>query len=124
MAPFSPDQQQERALAHATGALLVTGSAGTGKSTVLQERFARVLEGGADAERVALVVGSRRARDRARAALLERLGRSLPGLHVWTMHGLAYHVVTERHAELGYAEPPEILPAAEQIGRASCRERV
>src|SRR6266487_2805509 len=101
MASFSPDPQQERVLEHGSGALLVTGSAGTGKSRVTQERFARLIEGGADAERVALVVGSRRARDSARASLLERLGRSLPGLHVWTMHGLAYHVVTERHADLG-----------------------
>ena len=49
-----PDQQQARVLDHASGALLVTGSAGTGKTAVLRERFARLIEAGSDPERVAL----------------------------------------------------------------------
>ena len=97
--------------------MLVTGGPGTGKSSVLRERFARLIEGGADPERIALVVGSRRARDAARAGLLERLPASLPGLRVLTIHGLAHHVLRERHAALGYDEPPEILSAADQFAK-------
>jgi superfamily I DNA/RNA helicase len=59
---FSPDPEQAAVLSHADGALLVTGGAGTGKSATLRERFAALVEGGADPERIALVVGSRRAR--------------------------------------------------------------
>jgi superfamily I DNA/RNA helicase/RecB family exonuclease len=115
MAPFSPDPQQAQVLAHTTGSLLVTGAAGTGKTAALQERFARLIEGGADPERVALVLGSRRARDGSRRALLQRLDASLPGLHVLTLHGLAHHVVEARHRELGYAEPPQVLSAADHF---------
>src|SRR5437762_8558629 len=97
---FSPDERQQRVLAHAGGALLVTGGPGSGKTAVLSERFAQLIEGGADPERVALVVGSRRAREEARAALLQRLRSSLPGLKVLTVQGLAFHVVTERRTEL------------------------
>ncbi len=115
--PFSPDVNQRLVLDHGDGALLVTGGAGTGKSAVLRERFARLIEGGADPERVALVVGSRRARDATRPALLDRLPASLPELRVVTVHGLAHRVLRERHAVLGYVEPPEVLSAADQFAK-------
>ncbi len=114
---FSPDVDQQRVLDHTSGPLLVTGGAGTGKSAVLRERFARLIEGGADPERVALVVGSVGARDVARTALLDRLPASLPGLQVVTVHGLANRILREGHAVLGYAEPPQVLSAAEQFAR-------
>jgi superfamily I DNA/RNA helicase len=114
---FSPDDGQRRVLDHVDGALLVTGGPGTGKSAALRERFARLIEAGADPERIALVVGSRRARDTARTSLLGRLPASLPGLRVLTMHGLAHHILRERHRALGYDEPPEILSAADQFAR-------
>jgi superfamily I DNA/RNA helicase len=102
-------------LAHGNGALLVTGAAGTGKSAVLRERFARLIEDGADPERVALVVGSRRSRQTAREALIARLPASLSSLHVLTFHGLGHLILRERFAALGYAEPPEVLSAADQF---------
>jgi superfamily I DNA/RNA helicase len=115
MAPFDPDPQQREVLEHTEGPMLVTGDFGTGKTAVLRERFARLVEGGADPERVALVVGSRRARDEARRALLERLGMALPRLTVVTIHGLAYHVVGERFEVLAYGAPPTVLSASEQF---------
>src|SRR5213592_2996260 len=109
---FSPDDAQTRVLDHSRGALLVIGGAGTGKTAVLRERFARLIEAGAEPERVALVVGSRRARDDARATLLARLHVSLPGLRVLTFHGLALALLKEREGE-----PPEVLSAPEQFAK-------
>jgi superfamily I DNA/RNA helicase/RecB family exonuclease len=117
MAPFEPDPRQLEVLDHADGAMLVSGGSGTGKTAVLRERFARLVERGADPERVALVVGSRRARDEARRLLLERLPVALPTLTVVTIHGLAFHVVGERFERLGYDAPPTVLSASEQFAR-------
>ncbi|HEX9311355.1 MAG TPA: UvrD-helicase domain-containing protein, partial [Actinomycetota bacterium] len=83
--PFQPDPSQQRILDHDAGPLLVVGGAGTGKTVVLRERFARLIEGGADPEHVTLVAGSRRARDESKLAVLRRLKRSLPGVRVTTM---------------------------------------
>ena len=91
--PPSPDAAQAQVLSHRDGMLLATGSAGTGKSWVLREALARLVEDGAAPERTVLVVGSRRARDAARSALLDRLAASLSGLQVLTIHGLAHKVV-------------------------------
>jgi superfamily I DNA/RNA helicase len=113
--PFSPDERQEAVLDHETGALLVTGAAGTGKSSVLRERFAMLVEGGANPERMALVVGSRRARQAARDALITRLPSSLSSLQVLTFHGLGHLILRERFSALGYTEPPEVLSAADQF---------
>ena len=110
--PLNFDAAQNVVLAHRAGALLVTGGPGTGKTAALRERFARLIEGGAEPERVVLVLGSRGARDTARAALLERLPASLPGLQVATLHGLAYRVLKLREGE-----PPEVLGAAEQFAK-------
>jgi superfamily I DNA/RNA helicase len=113
--PFSPDPQQDAVLAHQGGALLVAGAAGTGKSAVLRERFASLVEGGADPERIAIVVGSRRARQAAREALIARLPASLPSLQVVTFQGLGHLVLRERFGSLGYAEPPRVLSAPDQF---------
>ena len=77
VAPSPPPMpQQARVLEHAAGALLVTGGAGTGKTAVLRERFARLVEAGADPERVVLVVGSAAARDESR----DLAARTVPGV--------------------------------------------
>jgi superfamily I DNA/RNA helicase/RecB family exonuclease len=104
-------------LEHEQGPLLVTGGFGTGKTTVLIERFLALLRGGADPDRMALVLGSHRAREHARRALLARLPGSVPSLRVATLHGLAYQVVSARYHELRYHAPPTILTAADQFAK-------
>src|SRR5438093_5766143 len=111
-----PDPDQAAVLAHHRGPLLVTGGQGTGKTAVLRERFARLVEGGADPDRVALVVRTRPARGEAQRSLLRRLQRAMPVVRVSTVHGLAHHILGLRFASLGYAQPPGVLSAAEQFG--------
>ena len=113
--PLQLDPAQQRILDHDAGPLLVVGEAGTGKTVALRERFARLIEGGVDPERVTLVVGSRRARDEAKVAILRRLQRSLPGVRVTTMQGLAHQLVSRHPDLLGYGKPPRILDATDQF---------
>ena len=61
------------------------------------------------------MVGSRRARQAARDALIARLPSSLSSLQVLTFHGLGHLILRERFSALGYAEPPEVLSAADQF---------
>lgn len=102
------------------GRVHLSGPPGAGKTRLLVERFARLIERGADPERVLLLVLNRRAARTAREHLLRRLRRSLPLLNVHTAHSYAYGVLGRRFAELDYPEPPQVLSAAEQY--ATVRE--
>jgi superfamily I DNA/RNA helicase len=104
-------------LEHRSGPLLVEGGFGTGKTRVLRERFLELVASSPDADRVVLVLGSGRARDEARRAILSRLPGSLPSLRITTMHGLAYQVVSARYHALGYTGPPTILASGDQFAK-------
>lgn len=112
---FQPDPDQAAVLRHDRGPLLVRGAPGTGKSAVLCERFAGLIESGAEPERVGLVVRSKSARALARRFLLQRLSRPLPGMKVMTVHGLAHQVMGQLFDPLGYQRPPEVLTAMDQF---------
>jgi superfamily I DNA/RNA helicase/CRISPR/Cas system-associated exonuclease Cas4 (RecB family) len=112
--PLDPDPSQAPVVDLQRGAVLVTGPPGSGKTTLLLERFARLIEGGADPERVALFLLSRRAVRDAREDLVRRLGRSLPDLPVFTAHGFAFRILGERFRDVGYTAPPEVLSAPDQ----------
>lgn len=113
--PPEADPQQQQIVDHASGPLLVTGPVGTGKTWALAERFARLIEGGADPERVVLMVRSKGDRLSLRRALFERLGSSMTVLNVLTAHALADQVLSRRWGNLDYDEPPVVLSASEQF---------
>jgi ATP-dependent helicase/nuclease subunit A len=87
---------QQLAAVEARGAVFVSAGAGTGKTTVLVERFVRaVCDDGLDVESVLVITYTRKAagelRTRIRAALLARgrhdLARELDGAWISTIHG-------------------------------------
>src|SRR5438309_3934520 len=88
--------EQQRAAVEAKGEVFVSAGAGTGKTSVLVERFVRaVCEEGVDVESVLVITYTRKAaaelRARIRAALAERgrhdLARQLDGAWISTIHG-------------------------------------
>src|SRR6478609_1501680 len=87
---------QQTAAVEATGEVFVSAGAGTGKTTVLVERFVRaVCDGGLDVESVLVITYTRKAagelRGRIRKALRDRgrpdLARKLDGAWISTIHG-------------------------------------
>jgi superfamily I DNA/RNA helicase/RecB family exonuclease len=116
------DRDQRRVVDHDAGALCVLGGPGTGKTTVLVERFVRLaLAPESSPDRILFLVPNRA----QKIDLVDRLTRRLlfdEGLDavvevpVYTWHGLAHHLVSRHYDRLAYSEPPVLLTSPEQWG--------
>jgi ATP-dependent exoDNAse (exonuclease V) beta subunit len=96
---LNPEQQQA---VDARGLVFVSAGAGTGKTKVLVERFARaVCDEGVDVESILVITYTEKAagelRSRIRAGLIERgrpdLARELDGAWISTIHGFCHRLL-------------------------------
>lgn len=103
VAKANPPNPQQRAAIAARGSTFVSAGAGTGKTTVLVERFAQaVVSEGLDVGSLLVITytdraaGELRARIRARLLELERpnLARDLDGAWISTIHGFCRRLLT------------------------------
>ena len=101
--------EQQRAIA-TRGRVFVSAGAGTGKTTVLVERFVRhVVDEGMDVASILVITYTRKAaaelRSRIRAALVERgrpeLARELDGAWISTIHGFCARLLRSSPFEAG-----------------------
>jgi len=102
--------EQRRAVEHGGPRLVVAGGPGTGKTTVLRERYRRLVAAG-PASRVLVVTRDRAAADRFVAAVLPGLRGGFDALPITTVWGLAYDVLARG---AGGGAPPRLVGAAEQ----------
>jgi ATP-dependent exoDNAse (exonuclease V) beta subunit len=129
---FEPNEEQRQAIA-ADGLVFVSAGAGTGKTRVLVERFARaVLEREIAPDRILAITYTERAaaelqariRGRLREADRPDLARALDGAWISTIHGFCQRVL-RRHALAAGLDPGfSVLDAAgaAQLRTASYRE--
>jgi ATP-dependent exoDNAse (exonuclease V) beta subunit len=94
--------KEQRAAVDARGLVFVSAGAGTGKTRVLVERFARaVCDGGVDVESILVITYTEKAagelRSRIRAELVQRgrpdLARALDGAWISTIHGFCHRLL-------------------------------
>jgi superfamily I DNA/RNA helicase/RecB family exonuclease len=107
---------------HRDGPLLALGGPGTGKTTVLVERFVELASrDGCSPDRILFLVPNRA----QKMALQDRLTRrllfdegheALVEIPIYTWHGLANHLVTRHYDRLAYPEPPVLLTSPEHWG--------
>ncbi len=117
-APRTLTPEQEHAVGRRTEPLLLAAGAGSGKTSVLVERFVRaVREDGIAPERILAITFTERAagelRERVRARLLE-LGETAAalatdGAFVGTFHGFCARILRAHAREAGLVEEHEIL---------------
>jgi superfamily I DNA/RNA helicase len=115
------DERQRAVVDHAAGPLVAFGGPGTGKTTVLEERFLRLATlPGSSPDRILFLVPNRAQKmalqDRLTRRLLGSSLRALVEVPVYTWHGFAHHLVSRHYDRLAYSEPPVLLTSPEQWG--------
>jgi superfamily I DNA/RNA helicase/RecB family exonuclease len=116
------DKQQTEVVTHGSGPLLALGGPGTGKTTVLKERFVALSQQKeCTPDRILFLVPNRASKIAIQQQLTERLLfeeglDALIEVPVYTWHGLAHHLVSRHYDRLAYAEPPVLLTSPEQWG--------
>ncbi len=102
---FTPEQRA--VIEHPGGHALVSAVAGSGKTTTMVERIARLVESGSDPRRIAVVMFNKDAQRQFEARLGKRLskmgGTSLPTVR--TFHAMAYGLLRKT------LEPERLMPA-------------
>ena len=106
--PQAPNPEQAVAI-DAGGTVFVSAGAGTGKTTVIVERFVRAVERGVDVGSILVVTFTERAagelRSRIRARLLQAgradLARELDGAWISTIHGFCHRLLRAYPAAAG-----------------------
>jgi ATP-dependent helicase/nuclease subunit A len=96
----SPNPEQQAAI-EAGGLVFVSAGAGTGKTTVLVERFVRALERGVDVDSILVITYTERAAGELRSRIRERLvgldrrdlARELDAAWISTIHGFCLRLL-------------------------------
>jgi DNA helicase-2/ATP-dependent DNA helicase PcrA len=122
VAPGRLTSQQARAVTHPTTPLLVLGGAGTGKTRVVVERFAHLVEGGLAPGRILVVAPTALGADALRGALEDRLEGGYDELCVFSPHELASRLLRDEPLESGL--DPWTVPATAADRVAMLLDRV
>ncbi|HWM09392.1 MAG TPA: ATP-dependent helicase, partial [Solirubrobacteraceae bacterium] len=117
---MTPDQRA--AVEHPGGPLLVIGGAGTGKTTVLAERFLHLVGAGAPPESLLVLCYSTAAADAMRARLEDRLPGAYEELAVTTFHGFCARLLRDEALEAGL--DPFATPVSASDRLAMLLERI
>jgi len=107
---FEPDEHQREAIGHVHGPLLVIAGAGTGKTTVLTKRIARLVgEGYARPGEILAVTYTKNAAQEMRQRVEEELrGADLSGLRIATFHEYCNDLLRDNGREFGVLDDQDL----------------
>ena len=114
--------EQRAAVEHSGGPLLVLGGAGSGKTSVLAERFLHLVSEGAPPESLLVLCYSTAAADALRARLENRLERAYEELAVTTFHDFCARLLRDEALEAGL--DPFVTPVSAADRLAILLERI
>jgi DNA helicase-2/ATP-dependent DNA helicase PcrA len=107
---FQPDPQQQQAIEHVTGPILVIAGAGTGKTTVLTRRIAHLVrQGHARPDEILALTYTINATDEMLKRLQGELGASATkGLQVCTFHAYCNNLLIRAKRDFGVLDDKQL----------------
>ncbi len=108
-------EEQQRAVAHGEGPLLLAGPPGSGKTEALARRFARLVADGVPAERILLLTATRANADRLRQRVEALLDAPYEELWIGTWGELGERLLREYSTAAGLDPFFDVLGPAERL---------
>lgn len=94
---------QQRAIDTNSSAVLVVAGAGSGKTTVVTHRIARLINDGCDPTRILVLTFTRKAANELRERLAKLVGApAAKTMWVGTFHAISYRILAEHGHRIGY----------------------
>jgi len=98
---FSEEQRRAIAIERFGEDACIVAGPGSGKTTVLVERFRQLVEAGTPASRILAITFTEKAASNMRDKLAAELGPTLDSANVSTVHGFCYRLIREHAIEAG-----------------------
>lgn len=112
MSEFIASAEQQAIIDAPNGPMRIAAGAGTGKTTTLAHRIARLIDGGTDPERILGITFT----NKAAAELADRVGEVLTGVvdpartvDIHTYHGFAHQILTEFGPLVGIERDTQLI---------------
>jgi len=107
---FEPDECQRQAIEHVLGPMLVIAGAGTGKTTVLTRRIARLIRecGVSPQEILAVTYSENSAREMRERVQAELRGTEIAGVQVTTFHAYCNNLLARCGTQFGVLDEKDL----------------
>lgn len=96
------NKEQREAVMHINGPMLVLAGAGSGKTRVLTNRIAYLIENGVMPENILAITFTNKAAKEMKERVLKLIGPSANSIQISTFHSLGLRILKENYSKLGY----------------------
>ena len=109
------NKQQEIAVKHIDGPMLVLAGAGSGKTKVLTSRIAYLIEHGVRIENILAITFTNKAAKEMKDRVINLIGMDVKSIQISTFHSLGLRIIKENYAKLGYKSNFVILDSDDTL---------
>lgn len=109
------NKEQEIAVRHIDGPMLVLAGAGSGKTRVLTNRIAYLIENGVRIENILAITFTNKAAKEMKDRVMKLIGMDAKSIQISTFHSLGLRIIKENYARLGYKSNFVILDSDDTL---------
>ena len=109
------NKEQRDAVTHINGPMLVLAGAGSGKTRVLTNRIAYLIENGVDPENILAITFTNKAAKEMKEREYKLIGPQANSIQISTFHSLGLRLLKENYSKLGYKSNFVILDSDDTL---------
>ncbi len=109
------NDEQVKAVKHIDGPMLVLAGAGSGKTKVLTNRIAYLIENGINPDNILAITFTNKAAKEMKERVVRILGMMAKSIQISTFHSLGLKIIKENYARLGYKSNFVILDSDDTL---------